>query len=437
MAEVFFNTFVVMFFVALNGFFVAAEFAIVKVRLTQIEPLVRRGNLRARVALEIVTHLDAYLSATQLGITMTSLALGWLGEPFVAQLLEPVFVRFGMENPALVEGVSFGIAFTLITFLHIVLGELAPKSLAIQKAQGVTLFISAPLKLFYTVFRPIIWALNSLANYLIRLVGIRPASAAELTHSEEELRLILSEGADVIGLSRTIAMNAMDFKRKQARHVMVPRKEMAVLAATAPVHVNIEFMQKNKFSRFPVYKGTVDNITGIIHTKDIFKHNRHLEPGFTLESVYRDAVFIPETAPLEMVLDTMLQKKKHMVILVDEYGGTAGLITLENVLEEIVGNIQDEFDREAPEVVRVSEHEFIVDGSWTTNDVERLLDQELSVKDILSIGGFVIEQLGRIPQPGESFRVNDTVFIVEKVENNVVETVRIRRLPPLPSDPDA
>jgi CBS domain containing-hemolysin-like protein len=251
-------------------------------------------------------------------------------------------------------------------------------------------------------------------------------------HSEEELRLILSEGAEVTGLSRMIALNAMDFKRKQARHVMVPRKEMAVLAATAPAQVNIEFMQKNKFSRYPVYKGTVDNITGIVHTKDIFKHNRHLEPTFTLEAVYRDAVFIPETAPLETVLDTMLQKKKHMIILVDEYGGTAGLITLENVLEEIVGSIQDEFDREAPEVVRVSEHEFIVDGSWTTNDVERLL--ELSVKDILSIGGFVVEQLGRIPRPGESFRVNDTEFIVEKVEHNVVETVRIRRLPPPPPE---
>ena len=435
MAEVLFNTFVVMLFVGLNGFFVAAEFAIVKVRHTQIEPLVRRGDLRARVALEIVTHLDAYLSATQLGITMTSLALGWIGEPFVAQLLEPVFGRFGMENQALIEGISFGVAFTIITFLHIVLGELAPKSLAIQKAQGTTLFISAPLKLFYTVFRPIIWALNTFANFLIRLVGIRPASGMELTHSEEELRLILSEGGTAGAPSRAIALNAMDFKRKQARHVMVPRKEMSVLSADASAPVNIDLMQKSKFSRYPVYKGTVDNITGIIHTKDIFKHNRHLDPKFALETVYRDAIFLPETASLETVLETILQKKRHMVILVDEYGGTAGLITLENVLEEIVGNIQDEFDHEAPPVVRVNENEYVVDGSWTTNDVERLLDQELSIKDILSIGGFVVEHLGHIPLTGESFRVNDTEFVVEKVENNVVETVRIRRLPPQVVEP--
>jgi putative hemolysin len=190
-------------------------------------------------------------------------------------------------------------------------------------------------------------------------------------------------------------------------------------------------MQKNKYSRYPVYKGTIDNITGIIHTKDIFKHNRHLDTSFSLESVYRDALFLPETASLETVLETILQKKRHMIILVDEYGGTAGLITLENVLEEIVGNIQDEFDREAPPVVRISDDEFVVDGSWTTNDVERLLDQELSIKDILSIGGFVVEHLGHIPNRGESFRVNDTEFVVEKVENNVVETVRIKRLPPL------
>jgi CBS domain containing-hemolysin-like protein len=436
MAEVLFNVFVVMFFVSLNGFFVAAEFAIVKVRHTQIEPLMKRGDLRARMAHEIVTHLDAYLSATQLGITMTSLALGWIGEPFVAHMLEPVFEDLGVSDPRWVQGISFGVAFTIITFLHIVLGELAPKSLAIQKAQGTTLFIAAPLKLFYAVFKPIIWALNSLANWLLRIVGIRPASEAELVHSEEELRLILSEGGDTNAASRAIALNAIDFKRKQARHVMVPRKEMAILDAASPAAVNISLMQRNKFSRYPVFRDTVDNIVGIVHTKDIFKHNRHLEPDFKLETVFRDAVFLPETAALETVLDSMLQKKKHMIMLVDEYGGTAGLITLENVLEEIVGNIQDEFDRESPPIVRVHENEYIVDGSWTTNDVERLLDRELSIKDILSIGGFVVEQLGRIPAPGESFRVGDTEFIAEKVENNVVETVRIRRLPPPPVEPE-
>jgi CBS domain containing-hemolysin-like protein len=434
MTDVLFNIFVVMFFVALNGFFVAAEFAIVKVRQTQIEPLVKRGDLRARMALEIVTHLDAYLSATQLGITMTSLALGWIGEPFVAHMLEPMLGGLGISDPRWVQGISFGVAFTLITFLHIVLGELAPKSLAIQKAQGTTLFIAAPLKLFYTVFRPIIWALNSLANWLLRLVGIAPAGESDLVHSEEELRLILSEGTDKNAASRTIALNAIDFKHKQARHVMVPRKEMAVLDANASAEVNIGLMQRNKFSRYPVFRGTIDNIIGLVHTKDIFKHNRHIDPAFNLESVYRDAILVPETASLEKILDAMLQKKKHMLILVDEYGGTAGLITLENVLEEIVGNIQDEFDREAPEMVRVNDHEFIVDGSWTTNDIERLLDQELSVKDILSIGGFVVEQLGRIPAPGDSFRVGETEFVAERVENNVVETVRIRRLPPPPPE---
>lgn len=432
MADVLYNLAVIFFFVALNGFFVAAEFAIVKVRSTQIEPLARKGDLRARVAHDIVMHLDAYLSATQLGITMTSLALGWLGEPYMASMLEPLFGSLGVTSPHVVEGISFGVAFSIITFLHIVLGELAPKSLAIQKAEATTLFIAYPLRLFFVVFRPIIASLNGLANVILRVVGIQPAGGGELMHSEEELRLILSRDKRIAAATRAIALNALDFRKKQARHVMIPRNDMLALSSATPIQENLDIMRRNKYSRYPLFQDSVDNIIGIIHTKDIFKQNRHLDPAFTLPSVLRDATFLPETAPLEKVLETMLQKKTHMVILVNEYGGTAGLATLENVLEELVGNIQDEFDREAPEMVVVSDTEFVVDGAWTTNDVERLLNQELSSKDILSIGGFAIEQLGHIPLKGETFRVNNTEFTIERVESNAIESVRIRKLPPSP-----
>ncbi|MGH2568078.1 MAG: hemolysin family protein, partial [Bacteroidota bacterium] len=314
------------------------------------------------------------------------------------------------------------------TFLHIVLGELAPKSLAIRKALPTALAISYPLKIFFTVFKPIIWALNSLANAILRAAGISLLSETELVHSEEELRLLLMQEKNVSAVSKNIVLNAMDFRRKQARHAMAPRRDILALPLSSPVRENVEAMRSHKFSRYPVFTETIDNIVGIVHTKDIFKHDRHLQPGFSLESVLRDTVFLPETVSLEKTLETMLQRKTHMVILADEYGGTAGLITLEDILEELVGTIQDEFDREAPEIIKVSEREYIVDASVTTNDVERLLDQEFSPRDILSLGAFLIERLGHIPTKGESLRVNGAEFVVEEAGERVVVKVRVRKL---------
>ncbi len=423
------NILIVFFVVLLNAFFVAAEFAIVKVRNTQIEPLVEKGNKRAAVAKEIVMHMDAYLSATQLGITMASLALGWIGEPLVAGMLRPVCAVFGLQNEKIIEAVAVAVGFSIITFLHITLGEQAPKWLAIQKAQETALFVSFPLKLFFSIFRPIIVALNGFANGILRLLGLGAVSEAELTHSQEELRLLLSQDKRVSATSKDIVLNAMDFRRKQARHVMVSRKEIVALSLTAPIRENVEIMRTNKFSRYPVYKETIDNIIGVVHTKDIFRVERHLKPDFSLETVMREAVVLPETATLERVLETMLQKRIHLIPLADEFGGTAGIITMENVLEELVGNIQDEFDREAPEIIKVSDTEFLVNANITTTDVERLLNQELSPKDILSIGAFAIEHLGHIPKKGEKFRVDSTEFIVESIRDRVIDSMRIRRVP--------
>jgi CBS domain containing-hemolysin-like protein len=430
MFEYLFDALLILLIVALNAFFVAAEFAIVKVRLTQIEPLATRGNRRAKVAREVINHLDLYLSATQVGITMTSLALGWLGEPLVASHLLPLFEEIGLQNENIIHGVSFGVAFSIITFLHIILGELAPKSLAIQKSKATTLWVAYPLTLFQTVFSPVIWLLNTTANWILRMVGLGASSSLELTHSEEELRLLLSHDQTGSAVSKHIAINAMDFRRKQARHCMVPRTEMTTLCLTDPVAENISIMRSNKFSRFPVYKDTVDNIIGLVYTKDIFKQDRDHNPSFTLEGVLRDATFLPETASLEKVLETMLSRKTHMVILADEYGGTAGLITLENVLEELVGPIQDEFDREAPEVIKLNETEYLMDASMTTNEVEQLFNQELSPLDIRSIGSFVLEQLGHIPESGERVTVSGIEFTVEQVTDRVIDRIRVKRLPP-------
>ncbi len=423
------DTLLVLTIVLLNAFFVAAEFAIVKVRMTQIEPLAVKGNRRARIAREIVTHLDLYLSASQVGITMTSLALGWIGEPLVAAQLLPLFGSLGIANEQFVHGISFAVAFAIITFLHIILGEQAPKWMAIQKPTTTTLWIAYPLSLFFTLFKPLIWLLNLSANGVLRLLGLRGSGAAELTHSEEELRLILAREQTGSAAGKSIVLNALDFRLKQARHCMVPRTEMTTLSLADTVQENLSVMRSNKFSRFPVYNDSIDNIIGLIYTKDIFKQDRDHSSSFSLEGVLRDATFLPETASLEKVLETMLSRKTHMVILADEYGGTAGLITLENVLEELVGPIQDEFDREAPEVIKFSESEYLMDASITTNEVELLFNQELSPRDIRSIGAFVLDQLGHIPESGERVTVNGVEFIVEQVTDRVIDRIRVKRLP--------
>jgi CBS domain containing-hemolysin-like protein len=430
------NITLVLFFVFLNGFFVAAEFAMIKIRLTQIEPLAAKGNRRARMAREIITHLDRYLSATQLGITMASLALGWLGEPLIADELLPLFQSLGVTSTQWIHWLSFGAAFSIITFLTIILGELGPKWLAIQRPSATALWVAYPLTLFQIVFKPVIWFLNVAANGILGWVGLRSAARAELAHSEEELRLILAQDQRGSTTSKNIVLNAMDFRRKQARHSMVPRTEMVMLSLTGSAQDNLKVMRANKYSRYPIYKDSVDNIIGIVYTKDIFKQDRDHNKDFTIESVMRDATFLPETAGLEKVLETILQRKTHMIILADEYGGTAGLITLENVLEELVGPIQDEFDREAPEVIKMTEGEYLVDASITTNDVEQLMSVELSPRDILSIGAFLLEQLGHIPVNGESVRVNGLEFTVEQVTDRVIDRVRVKRLPP-PADQES
>jgi CBS domain containing-hemolysin-like protein len=420
---------VVFLFILLNGFFVVAEFSVVKVRLTQIEPLAQKGNRRAKLALLILANTNAYLSAAQLGVTMTSLALGWIGEPLVAKMLLPVFAWAGVHSSELLHGVSFAFAFSMITAVHIVVGEQAPKVLAIHKAASMLLAIAYPFRWFYLVFRPLVMLLNSASNGLLRLVGLENSAHQDAWHSEEELRMILAHEHQVSLSTRNIALNAIDFHQKQARHAMTPRKEILALSLHAPVQKNIELMRVNKFSRYPVFLETIDNVVGVVHTKDVFKTERQLQPNFTISSVLRDAIFLPETATLEKVMETILQKRIHMIILADEYGGTAGLITLENVLEELVGNIQDEYDREAPEIVKVNEHEFLVDGALTTNDVERMFEIELSPMDIRSIGGFFIEQLGHFPRAGEKLSVEGLEFTAEKIVENAIELVRIKRLP--------
>jgi CBS domain containing-hemolysin-like protein len=414
--------------VFLNGFFVAAEFAIVKVRSTQIESLVRGGSKRARVAQSIVTHLDAYLSATQLGITLASLGLGWIGEPFVGHLLEPVFLWLGITQPAVVTTISFGVAFSIITFLHIVLGELAPKSLAIQRAQKTTLAVASPLHAFFVVFKPFIWLLNGAANYFLKVVGIQPISEADLAHSEEELRLLLSKGKTISSMGKSILLKAMELRDRTVREVMVPRTDVVFLSTQKALEENIIIALESQFTRYPLCEKDLDNVIGMIHLKDLFRLKGLQDSGSKLLDIKREMVFVPETTPLEQILNTFLTRRILMAIAVDEYGGTAGLVTLENVLEELVGEIRDEFDVEPIMVQKVSDTEYLVDGTMPLHDFARMFDIVPDSRDVVTVSGYAIQILGRMPERGATLELGGWRGTVEATGTKKVRTLRIKKI---------
>jgi len=417
----------VLALVFLNGFFVAAEFAIVKVRATQIEPLVREGVKRAKTAQHVVAHLDAYLSATQLGITIASLGLGWIGEPFVAHLLEPMFIWVGISQQAVATTISFAVAFSIITFLHIVLGELAPKSLAIQRAQTVTLATAQPLHFFFLIFRPFISTLNGAANYFLKLGGIQPASGIELAHSEEELRLLLATGKTISSTSRNILLRAMELRNRTVREVMVPRTEIVFLSTSKSIAENISVALENQFTRYPLCEENLDNILGMIHMKDLFKLTEGRGTNKTLLDIKREILFVPETMGLERILSTFLSKRMLMAIAVDEYGGTAGLVTLENVLEELVGEIRDEFDVEPAMVQKISDTEYLVDGTMPLHDFSRMFEVVPDSKEVVTVAGYVIHRFGRVPDKGASLRIGPWITTIDATEGKKIKAVRLKK----------
>ena len=428
----------IFFLVFLNGFFVAAEFAIVKVRSTQIEALARKRHRRAKVAENVIRHLDAYLSATQLGITLASLGLGWLGEPFVAEVLRPLLSGLGVHSPALVHSLSFAIGFSFITFLHIVVGELAPKSLAIQRAQGTALWVAIPLTFFYKGFYPAIWLLNGVANRILKAVGLRPASEQELGHSEEELRLLLSEsnpGEGQDSLSRRILRRTFSLKSLQARNIMLPRNKIDALFLEMSLDRNLEIAKVNHHTRFPVCRKTLDDVVGMVHIKHLlWKIQSQTEP-VNLESICRQILFFPEFASLETMLKTFLQRKCHMGVIVDEFGGTLGLVTLEDILEELVGEIQDEFDQEAPLIVKLGDGKYLVDGSTPLHDLEETFGTQFNGgHDVTTLGGYLVNHWRNIPSEGAEAIHDNLKLVVRRVEKLRVSQVLVQILKPEPTE---
>lgn len=418
--------------VALNGFFVAAEFAIVKIRDTQLQPLINRHNRRAKMAGRIVKNLDASLSATQLGITLSSLGLGWIGEPVFAALLQPVMSWLQIESPEVRHTISFAVGFTIITFLHIVLGELAPKSLAITKPVPTTLWVAYPLHWFARASFPFIWALNKTSLALLRQVGIEPASEGELAHSEEELRLLLTPAPrhGAAGASRDIVLNAFDLRQRVAREVMRPRREITTLDVATPLASALETAGQLRFSRLPVVEnGNLDRALGFLHVKDLYAAHRQAGTVRDLLPHMKKLVYVPETARLERLLQIFLERKVHMALVVDEYGGTVGLVTLENILEELVGQIQDEFDQEKPLLVKQNESTWLVDGALPLHDLAELAGEPLSEEGVTTASGWVTHKLGGFPKHDDVIRVGPHELRVEEMDGARVARLRLIKLP--------
>jgi CBS domain containing-hemolysin-like protein len=428
--SVFLKLLVIAVLVALNGFFVACEFAIVKVRSSQLDALAEEGNVRASFAKHIRAHLDAYLSATQLGVTLASLALGYLGEQYLAEMLQPLFGLAGIHSEAVVRSISIALAFVGITFLHIVFGELAPKYIAIGNPLPVALALARPLNAFYFLLRPAIWLLHKSSNLLlVRLLRIKRVAATELAHSEEELRLILDqseESEEVSPLGRDLLVNALDLRRRVVRDIMTPRGQIVFLNIEESFEDNVKKALASRHTRFPLCRGHLDNTIGLIHIKELVPLMR--DPNPDLLRIKRELMPVPEMMSLEKLLSLFLSKHAHLAIVVDEFGGTVGMVTLEDVLEELVGDIQDEFDTEKEEFREINENEFTVDGALALYELRDLAGIELESADVSTIGGYVTHLLGHLPKQGEQVQIGNYLVTISQSDGRSVQQLHFRKL---------
>lgn len=420
----------VLFLVLANGFFVAAEFALVKVRLIQIETLAKQGSFSARMTQAVLNHLDGSLSACQLGITLASLGLGWVGEKFVAGWLERPLSLVGLESAS--HTVAIPLAFILITALHITLGEQAPKIFAIRHAQATALAVSPLLMFFYKTFWPFILVLNGAANFMLRLIGVKGVTASEQLPSEEELRLFLSEsaaGGEVSRRERLMMENVLDLEEKLTRQVMVPRRDIIYLNSRKSVGENLEIIADSQYTRFPLCDGDLDRVVGMVHTKDVLGATAVGQQLQSLTRLSRKIPFFPETMRLDVLLREFQRNRTHVAMVVDEYGTVSGMVTFEDVLEELVGPIQDEFDREMPMIIRRNNGRYLVDALCP---LDELIDQcHVDIPGELTsdtTGGLIVELLGHIPQPGEKVRLGRHELTVLDAEPTRVRRVEVQEV---------
>jgi CBS domain containing-hemolysin-like protein len=414
--------------VLLNGFFVAAEFSLVRIRETQIDTLAAKNWRRARMARHIVRNLNSYLSATQLGITMVSLGLGYLGEPIFSSLLAPVFGLFGLESTEWIKTISLVVGFSVLTFLSVVAGELAPKWLTIQKPLPIALWSAYPLHWFYIALYPFNRLLNHAARFLLEKIGISPDDKADGAHSEEELRLVLASAQNTAG-GRNIVLNALDLRHRVVREVMRPRQEIAAFNSDATIAECLALAEKTRYSRFPLCEGgNLDRTLGVVHIKDLYALRDRAQSAGHLVFVARKLIYVPETARLERLLQLFLERKLHFAFVVDEYGGTLGIVTLENALEALVGQIQDEFDSEDTQFVRKSENVWEISGTLPLHEMEKIIGTVVHDESVTTASGWLTQKLGGFPKTGDSLTIGNFELRVEEMDGPRVARLKIAKL---------
>ncbi|MDR7072075.1 hemolysin family protein [Fictibacillus barbaricus] len=423
------NVLMIILLIILTAFFVATEFAIVKVRKTRIDHLAAEGNKNAIAAKQVIENLDGYLSACQLGITITALGLGWLGEPTVQAFLDPLFKKAGLSE-GLTHTLSFTIAFSFITFIHVVLGELSPKTFAIQKAEAISLAIARPIITFYKVMFPFIFVLNGSANLFTKMFGVGPAGEHEAVHTEEELRLILSEsleGGEINQSEYRYVNRIFEFDDRVAKEIMIPRTEMVCLFLDNSSAENLAIMREEKFTRYPVATEDKDHIVGLVNIKEFF--NEHFNnQEYDLHDYIRPIITVHEHTPIQKLLVKMQKDRTHMAVLVDEYGGTAGIVTVEDILEEIVGEIRDEFDiDEVPEIQQITPTKTIVDGKVLISEINAMFALDIDNSEIDTIGGWVLTRPIDLENESE-FEYESYHFTILELDGRQVKRIQIENI---------
>lgn len=415
----------VLLLVLLNGFFVAAEFALVKVRQSRLQELLEDGNNKVKFALSVTAKLDTYLSATQLGITLASLGLGWIGERNISRyLIEPLFRLIHLHNHIFADTISVILAFAIITFMHIVLGELAPKSIAIQNSDTAAIWLSAPLVVFYKIFRPVIWILNRAANGLLHWMNMEAVSEHDAAHTEDEIRILMKQSAKSGHINKeemALFDNIFEFSDRIAREVMLPRTDMNCLFLNQTYAENMKSVYATKHTRYPVGLGDKDQIVGFVHITDLLTADPDEEQE--LNHFIRPILSVPESMEISRVLKLMQKKHSLIAIVIDEYGGTAGLLTAENILEEIVGEIQDEFDGEQRPMIEMKENIISVDGRVLMEDLAEMYHLTISDEEVDTIGGWLFKKLEGVADKGRKVIVDGYVY--EVAEANRFRVIRV------------
>lgn len=410
-------------FVLLNAFFVLSEFAIVKIRKSKLEELSKDGVKNAKMAYEITNSLDSYLSATQLGITISSLALGWIGEPAVAMLIEKPINSIFEANATVIHSISFIISFTFITLLHVVLGELVPKSVAIATPEKSVLFVAKPLHAFWVIFKPFIAVFDFLAGGILKLIGIRPAGENEIAHSEEEIKIIVAEslkGGVLDSIETQIIKNAVDFSDTVAKEIMTPRKQMVCLNAQKSYEENYKRVIESKYTRFPYIDGSKDSVLGMIHIRDILQSDKK-----DFNKIVRRILIVPENSSIASILSMMNKERISAALVIDEYGGTSGLITMEDIIEEVLGDINDEHDESEVKFRSIKDGIYELVGTYEIEDFEEItgVDFDDNIEEI-TIGGYVFNLIGRLPKAGDKTEDENFIYEVLKMDGNIIQTLK-------------